>query len=44
VPYQAQIGKGTMLGYGGIGVVIHSKITIGEKCVIGQNVTLGGEF
>lgn len=24
VPYKAQIGKGTYLGYGGIGVVIHS--------------------
>lgn len=42
VPYQAIIGKGTMLGYGGIGVVIHSETTIGNNCVIGQNVTLGG--
>jgi len=42
VPYQAQIGKGTKLGYGGIGVVIHSKAIIGEYCVIGQQVTIGG--
>lgn len=42
VPYQAQIGKGTHLGYGGIGVVIHSKSIIGEYVSIGQQVTIGG--
>jgi serine O-acetyltransferase len=42
VPHQAQIGKGTKLGYGGIGVVIHSKSVIGENCTIGQQVTIGG--
>ena len=44
VPYKAEIGKGTKLGYGGIGVVIHSKTVIGRNCMIGQNVTLGGEI
>lgn len=42
VPYQAKIGKGTKLGYGGIGVVIHSKAQIGNYCSIGQQVTIGG--
>ncbi len=42
VPYQATIGKGTKCGYGGMGVVIHSKVEIGENCLIGQQVTLGG--
>lgn len=42
MPYQAQIGKGTHLGYGGIGVVIHSKSIIGEYVSIGQQVTIGG--
>ena len=42
VPYQAEIGKGTKLGYGGIGVVIHSKSKIGKNCIIGQQVTIGG--
>ena len=42
VPYQAKIGKGTKLGYGGIGVVIHSKSIIGNNCLIGQQVTIGG--
>ena len=42
VPYQASIGKGTTLGYGGIGVVIHSDSKIGSQCVINQHVTVGG--
>ena len=42
VPYQAQIGKGTRLGYGGIGVVIHQKAIIGRNCMIAQQVTVGG--
>ena len=44
VPFQAKIGRGTKLGYGGMGVVIHSKATIGDYCTIGQQVTIGGEF
>lgn len=42
VPYQAKIGRGTKLGYGGMGVVIHSKAVIGDYCTIGQQVTIGG--
>lgn len=42
VPYQAKIGKGSKLGYGGMGVVIHSKSEIGQCCTIGQQVTIGG--
>ena len=42
VPYQARIGKGTKLGYGGIGVVIHSESVIGRNCTVGQQVTIGG--
>lgn len=42
VPYQANIGKGTKLGYGGVGVIIHSKSVIGSYCMIGQHVTIGG--
>lgn len=41
IPYRAVIGTGTKLGYGGIGVVIHSSAKIGKNCLIGQNVTLG---
>lgn len=42
VPYQAEIGKGTRLGYGGVGVIIHSKAKIGLYCSVGQQVTIGG--
>lgn len=39
---ETEIGKGTQFGYGGIGVVIHKHSVIGENCVIGTNVTIGG--
>lgn len=42
IPYQAEIGEGTLIGYQGIGVVIHKKSVIGKNCHISQNVTLGG--
>lgn len=42
IPYQAHIGKGTKFGYGGMGVVVHSKAYIGDYCSIGQQVTIGG--
>lgn len=42
VPLDAEIGEGTELGYGGIGVVIHRDSRIGRHCVISQQVTLGG--
>ncbi len=42
VPYQAEIGRGTKLGYGGIGVVIHRDAKIGKDCMIAQQVTVGG--
>lgn len=42
IPCKAHIGKGTRFGYGGMGVVIHSDCTIGDNCLISQQVTLGG--
>lgn len=42
VPYQAQIGKGTILGYQALGMVIHKRCVIVESCHISQNVTIGG--
>lgn len=43
VSYKCKIGKGTKCGYGGIGVVIHKRAEIGENCIIGQSVTIGGK-
>ena len=41
IPYTTEIGKDSKLAYGGIGVVIHAKSRIGERVIIGQNVTIG---
>jgi serine O-acetyltransferase len=38
----AKIGKGTVLGYGGLGIVIHHRVIIGKNTLIAQNVTIGG--
>lgn len=43
VPASVKIGKGSFFGYGGIGVVIHSRAVIGKNCGIGQNTTIGGK-
>ncbi len=40
---ESQIGEKTILGYGGIGVVIHKRVVIGSNCIIGSNVTIGGK-
>lgn len=42
IPYQAKIGRGSTFGYGGMGVVIHSKSIIGVNCTICQQVSMGG--
>ncbi len=42
VPEGAEIGEGTQLGYGGLGVVIHEQAKIGRHCLISQGVTIGG--
>lgn len=42
IPPECEIGKGTLFGYKGIGVIIHAEAVIGEQCLIGSNVTIGG--
>jgi len=42
VSYKCKIGNNTVFGYGGIGVVIHERAVIGNGCIIGQNITIGG--
>ena len=39
---QVELGKGSRLGYEGLGIVIHSKVVIGRDCLISQGVTIGG--
>ena len=42
IPPEADLGEGTMLGYGGIGVVIHKDAKVGRHCLISHEVTIGG--
>ncbi|WP_414640857.1 serine O-acetyltransferase [Archangium sp.] len=42
IPYEAEIGEGTQLGYGGMGIVIHKEAKIGRHCLISHQVTVGG--
>jgi len=42
LPYTASIGRNTILNWSGLGVVIHDHTVIGENCVIGHDVTIGG--
>jgi serine O-acetyltransferase len=42
IPFEAEIGEGTELGYGGMGVVIHKGARIGRYCLISHQVTIGG--
>lgn len=43
IPFQCAIGKNSRFAYGGIGVVLHKRTVIGESCMIGSNVTIGGK-
>ena len=42
LPYQLILGKNFVIGYGGIGVVIHHRSVIGNNVHVDQNVTIGG--
>ncbi|MEM1326655.1 MAG: serine acetyltransferase [Bacteroidota bacterium] len=42
VPPEVKIGKGSRFAYGGIGVVMNKRAEIGEDCIIGQGITIGG--
>ena len=42
IPYQAKIGKGTILGDEGFCIAIHPRAVIGENCTIMAQVLIGG--
>lgn len=44
LPASADIGGNFKIGYGGLGVVIHSKSVIGKNVTVSQNVTIGRNF
>lgn len=39
---EAEIGEGTELAYGGLGVVIHPASRLGRNVLVGPHVTVGG--
>ena len=43
IPPSVKIGRGTVFGHGGIGVVIHQRSVIGENCTLCQGITIGGK-
>lgn len=42
LPAQAEIGEGTALGYGGMGVFLHPEARVGRRCLLSQQVSLAG--
>jgi len=44
IPMSVEIGEGTTLGYGGLGIVLHARCRIGANVLIAQQVTIGGRW
>lgn len=42
IPYKTKIGKDVLLGYQGLGIVIHKDAIIGDGVQIGTCVSIGG--
>jgi serine O-acetyltransferase len=42
LPGSVELGEGTQLGYGGVGVFMHPCARIGRHCLISQYVAIGG--
>jgi serine O-acetyltransferase len=42
IPHSATIGRAVVLGYQGLGVVIHKRPVIGDRVVVGPGTAIGG--
>lgn len=42
LPPSARLGRGVLLGYQGLGVVIHAEAVLGDRVVVSPGVTIGG--
>lgn len=42
IPHTARIGRDVILGYGGLGIVVHDAAIIGDRVHVDQGVTIGG--
>lgn len=43
VSYKTTIGKGSFFNHGGFGILINPKVSIGQNCKIGNNVSIVGQ-
>lgn len=43
ISYKVKIGKGTFFNHSGFGILINSKVIIGDNCKIGNNVSIVGQ-
>ncbi|BCB62861.1 hypothetical protein HaloA020_35620 [Halomonas sp. A020] len=43
IPFDSVLGNNTRFAYGGIGVILHKDVEVGDHCTIGANVTLGAK-
>lgn len=43
ISYKTNIGKGTFFNHAGFGILINSKVQIGDDCKIGNNVSIIGQ-
>ena len=43
ISYKIKIGKGTFFNHSGFGILINSKVVIGNNCKIGNNVSIVGQ-
>lgn len=42
IPSSCKLGKDVVLKHGGLGVVLHDRVVVGDNSVIFHNVTIGG--
>jgi len=42
IPPETRIGRNVLLGYQGLGIIIHRRAVIGDDVLIGAGVTIGG--
>jgi serine O-acetyltransferase len=42
LPPSVRLGQGVVLGYSGLGIVIHARCVLGNRVLVGTGVTIGG--
>lgn len=42
LPPSAEVGRDVTFGYSGLAIVVHKRAKIGDRVIVGPNVTIGG--